>query len=405
MSSRRINLLDRPWRRHFHVAVLTAIVPPDPAELRASFVEFMATHPAHALAGRISGDERRWESVPAEERAAHAERVIREVAEASDVATNLANTIAGAEPSLPMIVNVGRDTLSVAVSHMTTDGTSCALILTAMTSHQLEYLAGLEPHASLWTLIKAAAANVREFGGRWWQTFRGSSAPGPADTAPDVDPSSWASQSPSPRVASHRLEPEVMAAANAWRKEFAPDVSLTTVLTVAAWRALTAESIPVASQGFTALFDLRRFLPKDQSELPGNLAKAIHVTADMRDPIDVHEAVQTAVVAGRALPATIIGALTSLLPRRGSAPTPAPLELTFSSMPALPAQDVVPWVEPDRARYLGAGFPSSPTGISVFAIRIGRATEMTASFDARTVSPDAAQRALARLDDIPTLMR
>ncbi len=406
MTSRRMNLLDRPWHGHFHAAVASTIAAPTLEQLRDSFVEFITAYPDHAIAGRVSPDQRRWVQVAPAERRAHAERVFQAGPESNEAEDWLNHAISNVDQELPLSVYVGAEAISISLTHMTTDGASCSLVISALARNDFAAISSLEPHADLSMLIKAAFRSVREYGSRWWATFRGKDnlAISAGTAAELVDPAGWVNSAPQPTAVMHRLEPAAMARANAWRKATGQEISLTSLLTSAVWRALAAESIPVAPGGFTGLFDLRRFLPKQQQVLPGNLAKAIHVATDMRDPAGLHAAVQATVATGRALPAAIIGAVSSLLPRRASAPTAKALELTFSSMPALPGRDSLPWTDPDNARYGGLGFPTSATGISAFSVRIGQATEMYASFDARTVSPAAVKRAFARLDDIESLM-
>ncbi len=407
MTSRRMNLLDRPWRDHFHAAVASKVDAPTLAELRESFVQFITEHPDHAIAGRISADQKRWVQVPAAERRAHAEQVFAPGPQNTDPQGWLNHAIAGVKPQFPLSVYVGDDTISISLTHMSTDGASCSLVISAIARNDFGAFASLEPHADLAMLLRAAAKSLREFGSRWWATFRGRDTKEVAASSkpPAIEPTVWTNKPPAPTAAMHRLEPATMAALNAWRKSAAEEMSLTSLLTSAVWRAFAAESIPVSPDGFTGLFDLRRFLPAEQQILAGNLAKAIHVQTDMGDPAALHRAVQASVATGRALPAAIIGSVSSMLPRRAQKQVgPSALELTFSSMPALPGRDSLPWSDPDNARYGGLGFPTSATGISAFSVRIGQATELFVSFDARTVDPAAVARALARLDDIDSLM-
>jgi hypothetical protein len=184
-------------------------------------------------------------------------------------------------------------------------------------------------------------------------------------------------------------------------------VSITAVLASRVYTAFTAEGIAMAPSGFYSLFDIRSYLEVDSGGLWGNLAKALFLAADLTDPRSVDEAMREIIQSRRALPATVAGGvLTALRPPRlhtEMAAAGAPV-LTFNSMPGLPGLESVPWIGTGVRRYFGVGYPTGPTGISVFAVRLRDRMEITASFDLGTVDPDAAARALRRLTADPVAL-
>jgi len=186
-----------------------------------------------------------------------------------------------------------------------------------------------------------------------------------------------------------------------WRNARAKGASITAVMASLMVRSLEEAGVAVDTSGFFTLVDLRRYLA-DQPVgrfLGGNLAKAVRLICDLRDPFAVDAALSDVVASGRTLAATVFGAGLSLLtPPAGAGPAlGAPLTLTYNSIPGLPGASGLPWVDGIPGRYVGAGFPVGGDGLSIVALRLREHMEMAASIAPGTVDPGLVRQLLAML--------
>lgn len=174
------------------------------------------------------------------------------------------------------------------------------------------------------------------------------------------------------------------------------------VLTARVFAGLRAEGVALRADAYYSLFDLRSLLGDDARSISGNLAKSVLVEADLNDPAAVDEALRVTMESRRALPALAIGAVRSLRPpRRLAVPPSDEVVLSFSSMSSLAGLEGLPWATSEGRRYVGLGYPTGPTGISVFAVRFRDRLELTASFDRASADPAAVTRALRRVAEGP----
>jgi hypothetical protein len=190
-----------------------------------------------------------------------------------------------------------------------------------------------------------------------------------------------------------------------WRNANARGVSPTAVYTSAVHLALREQGIPMAENGFYTLLDMRGLVRPDGQPVWGNLSKALYLTVDVADPRAVHEALEAARTTQRALPAALLGTLSSALalPRPPAAQAPvSPVRLTFNSMPTLPGLAELPWLT-DTHRFFGFGPSLGPGDISVFAIRLRDHLELIDSFDEATAPATAVRAAVVAMAESPAL--
>ena len=184
-----------------------------------------------------------------------------------------------------------------------------------------------------------------------------------------------------------------------WRNRHAKGMSITSVLTAATQRALLDAGLPMATDGFHSLVDLRRYRPEsEQGFLAGNLAKSVRIDAD---PTDLRA--RSGMPPGR----WSIGPPGAQhrhrfpdrsLDRRGH-PTPSrpsraleadhgPVAMTFrNSMPALPGLSELPWL-PGRPASTSASDTRGPQSITVFAMRMREHMQVTAAFPESLIDPE-----------------
>jgi hypothetical protein len=195
---------------------------------------------------------------------------------------------------------------------------------------------------------------------------------------------------------------------NTWRKASYPGLSATALMASAAFIALTSEHILVSGDGFYTLVDLRRHLPKNQGLRPANLAKSAYVPADMANPAEVGAGLKQLVESARAVPALFSGALSAAMGRTTPEASVRPtggVAMTFNSMMRNPGVDHIPWADPSQARYITMSYPIGADGISVTACAVEGQIEFSASFNPGALDRRAAQRAVNRLQDIPSLLQ
>lgn len=168
-----------------------------------------------------------------------------------------------------------------------------------------------------------------------------------------------------------------------------------------------AAGLPMRRSGFYSLFDIRSTLPADGPAF-GNLAKSLFLAADLADPCAVDAAIRETVATRRALPALVAGAVLTRLERMGGGAdrvlggqrgwdvVDGHITMSFSSMLTLPGLSGLPWGEGAR-RCIGLGYPTSPDGISVFAVRFRDRMEVIVSFDRSRIDPSQARAGIAAI--------
>lgn len=398
--STHVSWLDRPWAMDRSAGVIYDIQPPDLDATRHAYVSFMTEHPDDPVACRLNADFTRWESISASHRDAHATEVIVADPERpnQDPARYLAARVLPKHSPLTMRYIIGPQSGATFTNHMIGDGASWSLVDVAMATGDLSILrAG--PRASFPNMMRALGTHARQFARPWWQIAR--------SRPPALPPGTSSAPEPETTAVSGALEREEFTQLNAWRKAQLPGVGLTSVFASAFWRALHDEGVPAEASVVNMLFDVRRHLPEVTPWWRGNTSKSIELAVDLQDPATVHAAAHSTVETARALPAIVQGAVREALSRRSMADakhTRGPLTLSISSMPDLPGRDLINWVDPAAAHYFGFGYSPIDTGVSCFAVAIAGRCELAMTFDRHTVDPAVAQRAINRLQDIPTLL-
>ncbi|MDT7576825.1 MAG: hypothetical protein QOH17_3158 [Pseudonocardiales bacterium] len=389
----RIALIDRPWLGYRSVMLATPLVAPPIERIRAVLAEFLVRHPTAPLACRIDAAERRWVPVPPVEHAAHLDRILRSAPdpEPDDLGGHVrAHRDAGIE-DLPFVATVSPGSVMLNGAHVLGDAATLSRLLQALAGADADGLAAISDRARTVEPVRALARGLRAHGRDWFHHLRSPSTP-PTPTQ-DAPPSAGPAR---PAFVGTVLDQNALRGLTRWRNANAKGVSLTSVLTTAAFRALTAHGVAVHGGGFYALIDIRAGLP-DAGLRFGNLAKSLYLSADLREPSAAAAALSSATQTQRALPAIVVASATSLLARRGRAPVPSaatPAMLTFNSLPSLPGVADLPWSSTTGRRFYGFGESVGPGSITIFALRMRDHMELTASFDESSATPAAVQAAL-----------
>ncbi|WP_424187204.1 hypothetical protein ACOBQX_05075 [Actinokineospora sp. G85] len=385
--------LDRPWLGQSSV-LLAAPVAADVDAVRAAFAEFLDRHPASPIARRLDPVRGRWLPVPRSQRAAHAARVVTEVADPDpdDLAGHVRAHLDHA-PDLPVWVAVSPTSVLSSINHALGDASTFTRLALALSSADAAGLDALANRAGVGSALRALRAGLPAHRREWVDYLRNRTGPPTPREVGDHQPAR-------PGVAGTVLGRPALAQITKWRNANAKGVSITSVLTTLTHRALTAHGVPLHSGGAWALIDIRGLLGDGEPQW-GNLSKSLFLTADLTDPAAVEAAMKQARATGRALPATVVGAVTGAVrtprpPSPYSAPTDE-IVLTFNSMPTLSGLAELNWLDTGPKRFFGFGPSTDPAGITVFAVRTRDHMELTASFDEAAVSAQTVEKALAAL--------
>lgn len=400
--TRRTSFLDRAWLDHWTVLTLRPITPPDVADLRAKFLDFMASHPTHPLCCTLGSGGRQWHPVPKSLRAAHLEQVILGADDSGgdDPFGYMMEHQPSEDWSAPYKVVVGPDSITTYFAHVTGDAAVFSPFSVLMALGDIDGLEPLRSDAGLALacriLLKELPAHWRD----WWSYGRSAAAPAP------VTPSTGEPTNTTVAVGM-ALSVEEFSRFKAWRNTNCADLSATALMAAAAYRALAGQGLPIDPAGFHTLVDLRRHLPKNQALRPGNLAKSVYVPADMDDPNAVAAGLKTLLDTSRAAPALVAGAVSAALRRAehsAQADPVGPVTMTFNSMARVPGVEHVPWTDAKRAEFLTMSYPAGAKGISVSAAGVEGHVAFSASFDPGVLDRQAVARALEQLHDMPALL-
>ncbi|MET3806424.1 glycosyltransferase involved in cell wall biosynthesis [Nakamurella sp. UYEF19] len=406
--SRRIGLLDSAWQGHWTAIAMAPVEVPSADELRERMLRYIQENPSAQFAGVISADNRRWVPVPADEREQYVRRIIVQ-GDDPDLAC-MTDHIDRHRPALdsrlPLVV-LGKASIVLFHSHMFGDASSFSQLVLNLAIGDLDSVVTMEPRADMALAVKALLGQPRSSYRAWadiaLRPFRGQAA----ETGPPAPVAHVPSTPPSVAFAESVLSNGTLRELTRWRNTHFRGVSLTSILTASTYCALAREGIPMSGTGYYSLFDLRRYLPSGAARF-GNLAKSVHLEADMTDPRSIGDAMDAVIASARVIPATMIGALATAL-RRGShrdaTDSAGPVTLSFVSMPTLPGLAEVPWTGAGPKRYCGVGFPVGRLGMSVFAIRLRDHMEISATFDGSVVDPTAVRRAMNSLCDPEVLVQ
>lgn len=401
LRPKRVALIDRPWLDHYTVALATPLRVRPIGEIRAVLADFVSRHPTAPLACRLDPGANRWLPVPPGERSAHLDRVVTAAddPDPADLAGHLrAHGTMG--PGLPLQVAVGPESFMLQVCHAVGDAVTVAQLLFALVQADSLELGHLARRVGTSVPVRALIGNAWSHHRDWARYLRRRNGP-PEATA--VGPAT----TPRPSFTRATLSNAALRDITRWRNTNARGVSLTCVLTAAMHRALTRAGVPMDDRGYYALIDMRSALPERPEPYWGNMSKSLYLAADPADPHSVENALRTARTTHRALPASVVGAVTSVLarPRPPTDPRPpvAPVSLTFNSIPILPRLSELPWHDQESQRFYAYGPSRGPGGISVSAVRLRGHMELSASFDEATVRPETLRDAMESLSDVAGL--
>jgi hypothetical protein len=430
----KINLLDRPWAGHWTGVIVTPVRVPTPESLRVVWRQLIDAHPDAPLTGRM--DRRSWICVPESDRDAFVRSTIVTIDDPTtqDADGYLARSLHLLPADRPILIGVGERSLLVLLSHQLGDASTVTLMIKALLAGDADGLAALTHKADLPDVVRAARFQARSHGREWWSMARRRIAglrsgrgedPAPTVLAPTPTPVPAASATVpaasatvsvaapvggtgGTAVVSVRWTTADLQPVSRWRNRHAKGMSITSVLTAATQRALLDAGLPMATDGFHSLVDLRRYRPEsDQGFLAGNLAKSVRIDADPTDLRAIGDASREMVESARPVLSTVIGCLSgawigAVTRRRADRPAHeaghGPVSMTFNSMPALPGLSELPWLPGAARQYIGVGYPALPQSITVFAMRMREHMQVTAAFPASMIDPE---RLRSALQDIP----
>jgi len=401
LRPKRVALIDRPWLSHRTVVLATPLAVRPPGEIRAMLAEFMRTNPTAPISCRLDPKSNRWLPVPAAEQATHLDRSV--IATNDPDPADLSGHVLAHQsmvPDLPILVAVGPESILLQVCHALGDATTVIQLLFALVQADVREIDCLAQRVGTAVPARALIGNAWSHHRDWVSFLRHRGRP---PTAQPIGPAA----TPKPCVAGATLSNAALRDITRWRNANAPGVSLTCVLTAATHTALIRRAVPMDDRGCYALIDMRSVLPKRPEPYWGNLSKSLYLAADPADPRSVDSAMRTARKTHRALPASVVGAVSSVATRRRASttrqPPVAPVSLTFNSIPLLPRLSDLPWRDQVSRRFFAFGPSRGPSGISVTAIRLRGHMELSASFDEATVKPETMRDALESLSDITSL--
>jgi hypothetical protein len=375
---------DRPWLAYTTVRLIGPAQVPTVDQLRRALLRLMIERPDHPLVSSIDVERRRFEPVPADDRASWCTLMVSELAApAGDYATATTGLLAGGTGPAPIRFLVGDGHICFVMSHVLGDArTGNAVIAAALDSRRTD-------SAFLGLPVPDTARAVRRllahhYGRRPWRLVTTLRAPRPAppgataavtgesdagesDTGesdlaaaavaaplppPDGLPGTdGAGSSPaasegaeaaaaaelaplgSVMVAATRVPAGALAAVRSWRRAAAPELSLAMLMFTAARGAFARAGIPVDERGAFLLVDTRRYGGSALAERAGNLAKSVYVAApETAGPAVLQRALNETIASGRPLAA--IAEATLRASRRPGRPGGPALELPAAPEPA-----------------------------------------------------------------------
>ena len=405
-AGRRIDPIDLPWAGFWSGMVAGPLQMRPLAEVRDAVEDFISTHPRHPLGCRLDAVSGRWVPVAEAERRAWVDSIIRgaDSVDTEQVSAELERYRPALDSPAPLNVILAPDGIVTYLSHAVGDAATLTGVVFGLVLADPARLAALEGRAvlgdALGVLVRQQPTTYLAWLCRAVRTIRPRGEP-PRPAAPT--PTSTAPRpSPQPDVAVGVLTNSELRALTSWRNQHHPGVSLSAVLASRVCLGLAAAGLPMQRSGFYSLFDLRSTLPADGPAF-GNLAKSLFLAADPGDPRAIDAAIRETVGTRRALPALVAGAVLSRLSRvRGRSDqdradvADGPITMSFSSMPTLPGLTGLPWGDGAR-RYIGLGYPTSPDGISVFAVRFRDRMEVAVSFDKSRIDSSQALAGIAAI--------
>lgn len=400
--TRRVGLLDRSWVGMHSVLAVTPLDGVSIDRMRAALLEHMRRQPAAAISCRLDEQAGRWVPVPERDRRAHVARVLVPVADPDPdrIDEHITAHLAAAAPDLPFVAFVGPTSVTAVVAHAVGDAVTSLRLVAALARADGALLSAIEPRTGPAVVVRALASQLGTHRSAWMAHFR-------QPTGPPVPGSGPFTGESRPGFAGTVLDNAAVRDITRWRNKNRPGVSITAVLTTAAFRALRSQGLSIHDGGFYALVDIRGYLPDVDGHRFGNLAKSLYLGADLDDPNAVAAALAAAQDSRRALPALVAGAAITALRRPAldqPSPVGGPVMLTFNSLPSIPGMADLPWSAAGMRRYYGFGASSGPGGITMFSLRMRDHLQMTASFDEASTPGDAVRKALDSLSDIPALL-
>jgi hypothetical protein len=429
--------VDRLWGSASVVTSVGPIEVPSEADLVRA-LRILADYSDVTRIGRVlSEDHRTWHS--ATDLEAYCARAIHTLPVRADesLGETVIRILDHGRAGLPLAIVVVGDSVTLNVAHALGDGYYMgrllpAVIEVARTGRVPAWASRrIERHpltTALWTYFgrhpARISAVVRQARGAPSSTEgrkATSSIDGDgADRAPMVRDMQW-----KPSVACHFRASSTSALRDLknWRKEHASGLS-TIPLTVAATE-LALNQLGVATTGTPlVLFDARRFLPRRESEVPGNFCAGLRLdVADVGDPLDIHQAIARAIELGRPLTAMSVGIVAGhraavrfghdrpvVDPHRAPGSLDGRWDVAYTHMGRPPEIVRLPWlvgasddagnrVEPSY--YMGVLTPSGPSGVTFAIAEIGHRINVSVSFHGGVVDRATVEKVVDLLCDDP----
>ncbi len=395
-----------------HWSALAAVpleVPEAPA-LREMLRHFVHSHPHSRLSMRIDRDQLRWHVVPESERDAWADAmvVVGDEIDRDQPEPMIERHRPPLDHPSPVRVVLGPSSVVVYLTHAYGDAATFTELVQAMINADESALVRLSDRGTVALVARGLLKQPRAIHRGWFRHTLRALAPQRIDTPPRIDPArtvqaseflpapTSATQSPRPTSVGTILTNAEIRGLTKWRNEHARGVSITAVLASRVAVSFLNAGLDLDATRFYSLFDVRS-LVSDQPTLWGNFGKSLELTADLTQPASIDAAMRETIASRRALPGMVVGAVASrvrgLFRTRTQPEASGPMVMTFNSMPTLPGLDNLPWRAGQR-RYYGLGYPTGPTGLSVFAVRFRDRMEITVSFDRLRADPELVQTAV-----------
>lgn len=407
-SGQRIDPLDLPWTRSWEAIVGGPLETRPLTEIHDVVENFFRTHPRHPLACRLDAGSARWIPVPPEQRRAYIESIIRAIdhVDIGQIPAEWERHRPALDSTSPMTAMISPDGIVLYLSHAVGDGATLSETALALVLADPDRLLALVPRA---VLRDAVGGLIRQRRSTYLAWILRAVRPGPAvGSSAEANPATAvARRAPQPDIAVGVLTNAEIRAIIRWRNEQCPGVSITAVMASRICLGLAAAGLPMRCSGFYSLFDIRSNLAVDGPAF-GNLGKSVFLTAEMADPAAVDLAIRETLTTRRPLPALVAGAVLTRwdwIRARGQGragrdglvdASDGPITLSFSSMPNLPGLSHLPWADGPR-RYSGFGYPTSPDGVSVSAVRFRDRMEVSVTFDRSRVDPSQARAGIAAI--------
>ncbi|MCW2525198.1 MAG: hypothetical protein JWM76_58 [Pseudonocardiales bacterium] len=438
-----MNSLSRSWLRLAHnrhlvpgvdrlwgsASVVTSVGPievPSRADLVRA-LRILADHSEVTRIGRVfSADHRTWHATPDLDAFCAKAVHLLPVGDGESPGETVVRILEHGRDGLPLAIVVVGNSVSLNVAHALGDGYYMARLLPAVievartgrvpawasrTIERRPLTAGLWNHygrhpARVAAVVRRARAAVPA---------------APINATALVQPDQGTGWTPSVDCHFRASSTSALRDLKNWRKQYASGLS-TIPLTVAATE-LALGRLGITTTGAPlVLFDARRFLPRRESEVPGNFCAGLRLAvADVGDPIELHHSMAEAIELGRPLTAMSVGVVAG---RRAAlhagahrlGPTGRPdgrWDVAYTHMGRPPEIVRLPWLagatddagnRNEPSYYLGVLTPSGPSGVTFAIAEIGHRINVSVSFHRNVVDRAMVEKVVDLLCDDPVAL-